>query len=241
MRAPSAAELIRVWELGQGRKAWYRALLLLAPIFPDSAFRALGEMTLGERNAYLLALRRTLFGNTLDATVRCPSCAETIQFSVSIETIMPAIPARKPPAYETRFTCRAGDADVVYRLLCSFDLAAVSKLGDASYAEDALTARAILGAADPVQLSAETIEAVADAIVTSDPLADIRLGFDCAACAHEWTSPFDIATFLWAEIDVEVRRLFDDVHRLGAAYGWSESVILTMSAQRRREYLTRAS
>jgi hypothetical protein len=241
VRSPSAAELIRVWELGQGRKLWYRALLLLAPVFPDSAFRTLGEMTLGARNAHLLALRERLFGTTIDATVRCPSCSERIQFSASVESFLPQLSDRRPSAYESTFTCRAGDEEVAYRLLCSYDLAAVSRLDDASYAEDALASRAILGAPDGIKLSPQTIGAVADAIVTTDPLTDIRLGFDCAACGHEWTSSFDIASFLWTEIDAEVRRLFDDVHRLGAAYGWSEAAILTMSAQRRREYLTRAS
>ena len=239
MRAPSAAELIRVWELGQGRKAWYRALLLLAPLFPETTFRALGEMTLGARNAYLLALRERLFGTTIEGMVRCPSCGERIQFSVAAETIVPEFPAQRGSAYETRLTCRVDDVEIVYRLLCSYDLEAVSRLGDASYAEDVLASRAILGASHEMQLSERAIGAVADAIVAADPLADIRLGFACETCKTEWSSSFDVATFLWTEIDVEVRRLFDDVHRLSAAYGWSEAAILTMSAQRRREYLTR--
>ena len=241
MRVPSAAELIRVWELGQSRKSWYRALLLLAPVFPESAFRALGEMTLGARNAYLLALRERLFGNTIDATVRCPSCSERIQFSASVDTFLSQLPDGRPSAYDSTFSVRSGGADVAYRLLCSYDLAAVSRFGDASYAEDALMSRAIVGAPEGLRMTPATIGAVADAIVTADPLTDIRLGFECAACRHEWSSSFDIASFLWTEVDAEVRRLFDDVHRLGAAYGWSEAAILTMSAQRRREYLTRAS
>lgn len=240
MRAPSAAELVRVWELGQGRKLWYRALLLLAPLFPDSAFRVLGEMTLGARNAHLLALREQMFGTKLDATVRCPQCAERIQFTVSTDAFLPEPPTARPSAYERTYTAHNGGAEITYRLLCSYDLAAVSRLDDASYAQDALTARAIVGP-QGLQLNAQVLDVVADAIVTTDPLADIRLGFACAACAHEWASSFDAASFLWSEIDSEVRRLFDEIHRLGAAYGWSEASILTMSAQRRREYLTRAS
>jgi hypothetical protein len=241
MRAPSAAELIRVWELGQSRKAWYRALLLLAPVFPETTLRALGEMTLGARNAYLLALRERLFGTTIQGMVRCPACGERIEFSIGAETIMPEFPEHRGSAYETRLTCDVDGAEVAYRLLCSYDLEAVSRLGDVSYAADALASRAILGAPPETELPARTIGAVAEAIGAADPLADIRLGFACETCGREWTSPFDVASFLWSEIDVEVRRLFDDVHRLSAAYGWSEAAILTMSAQRRREYLTRAS
>lgn len=241
MRAPSAAELIRVWELGQGRKPWYRALLLLAPVFPDSAFRALGEMTLGARNAYLLALRELLFGTTIDALTRCPSCGERIQFSISVESFLPAPPELRPSAYASAFTCHVGGSDVAYRLLCSDDLAAVSALHDASSAEAALTSRAILGAPEGPNPSPQTFAAVADAIVTSDPLSDIRIGLNCETCGHEWAASFDIASFLWSEVEAEVRHLFDDVHRIGTAYGWSEAAILTMSAQRRREYLTRAS
>jgi len=239
MRAPSAAELIRVWELGQGRRPWYRGLLLLAPLFPGSTLRDLSALTLGTRNATLLSLRERLFGPHLDAIVACPACQERVEFSMAVDVLLAAHARADRSAYETRFSCEVDGAEIGYRLLCSDDLEAVAHL-EAGDQAVALADRAIVDLPDGVFASDATLDVVADAIFTSDPLADVQMSISCAACSHEWSAPFDVVSFVWNEIDVEVLRLFDDVHRLSAAYGWSEAVILTMSSNRRREYLVRA-
>jgi hypothetical protein len=240
MRLPSAAELVRVWELGQGKTSWQRGLLLLAPLFPDATFRALSAMALGTRNAHLLALREHLFGSMLKAIVRCPHCRERMEFSLSVGMFLTKPPHGCDSAYERTFALAAGGIDVRYRLLCSDDLGALAQ-SNAPAPEAALTARAIVSVPDGAELTPAVLDAVADAIVTADPLSDIRLSLDCASCHQEWIAPFDVASFLWTEIEGEVQQLIEDVHRLGTAYGWSEAAILTMSAQRRREYLLRAS
>ncbi len=240
MRVPSAAELVRVWELGQGKSSRQRGLLLLAPLFPHATFRALSAMALGTRTAHLLALRERLFGSTLKGVVRCPHCKDRMEFSLAVRTFIPELPAGCDSAYERTFTLPAGGGEIRHRLLCSDDIEALAQTSP-STGDTALALRAIVSVPDGVELTPAVIDAVADAIVTADPLSDIRLSFDCASCHEPWSSPFDIASFLWTEIEGEVHQLLEDVHRLGTAYGWSEAAILTMSAQRRREYLLRAS
>ncbi len=241
MRVPSAAEVLRVWELGQGKKAWYRALLLLAPLFPESTFGTLAEMTIGSRNTYLLALRERMFGPTISAVVTCEACAERTESAISTNDILAGVPQSARFAGDERLTCVVGGAEVAYRLLSSRDLAAASTRRGVVDAQQALIAGALLETAADADTLPAVVEAVADGIVTADPLADIRLGVTCASCRHAFVTSFDVVGFLWAEIDAEVARLLDDVHRLAAAYGWSESTILTMSRSRRREYLRRAS
>lgn len=240
MRAPSAAELVRVWELGQGKTSWQRGLLLLAPLFPNATFRALSATSLGTRNAHLLALREHLFGSMMKAIVRCPHCAERMEFSLSVGTFLSGTPSGGDSAYERTFTLDVEGGAIRYRLLCSDDLAAVAQ-PSTSALETALAMRALVAVDDGVELTPAALDAVGDAIVTSDPLSDIRLALDCASCHQEWVSPLDVASFLWTEIEGEVHQILEDVHRLGTAYGWSEAAILTMSARRRREYLLRAS
>jgi len=48
---------------------------------------------------------------------------------------------------------------------------------------------------------------------------------------------FDIASFFWAEICVQAKRLLREVHTLARAYGWREMDILSMSPARRQFYL----
>jgi hypothetical protein len=240
MRAPSAAELVRVWELGQGKTSWQRGLLLLAPLFPNATFRALSAMALGTCNAHLLALREHLFGSTLKAIVRCPHCSERLEIALSVGTFSSGAPSGCDSAYERTFALEAGGGVIRHRLLCSDDLAAIAQSLPAA-PETALATRALVAVDDGVELTPAALHAVADAIVTADPLSDIRLALDCASCHEEWISPLDVASYLWTEVEGEVHQILEDVHRLGTAYGWSEAAILTMSAQRRREYLLRAS
>lgn len=229
-----------MWELGQGKTSWQRGLLLLAPLFPNATFRALSAMALGTRNAHLLALREHLFGSTMKALVRCPHCDDRMEFSLPVAAFLPVAPSGADSAYERTFALDAEGRTIRYRLLCSDDLAAVAQ-SSTSAPETELALRALVAVDDGAELTPATLAAVGDAIVTSDPLSDIRLALDCASCKHEWVSPLDVASFLWTEIEGEVHQILEDVHRLGTAYGWSEAAILTMSARRRREYLLRAS
>ena len=93
--------------------------------------------------------------------------------------------------------------------------------------------------------STATAEAVPETVVRAlegeldrlDPQADLTLELRCDACAHAWETVFDIAAFLWREVEVEARRMLRGVDVLARAYGWSEAEILALSHERRRSYL----
>lgn len=238
MRTPSAAEVLRIWELGSGKRAWYRALLLLAPMFPKATFGALADLTLGSRNAYLLTLRERLFGSTLSSIVTCDACGEKTEITISTHDLLAQAPAAARFAGDDALHVATPDGDIACRLLSSRDLQAVATAPTSSDAQSVLVDRAVLDDAPP--LGPESRECIADAIVTADPLADIRLGVTCASCSRSWATSFDIAQYLWTEIEAEVSRLLDHVHRIAGAYGWSEATVLAMSRARRREYLRRA-
>ncbi|MFE3767095.1 hypothetical protein ACFXPI_35670 [Streptomyces sp. NPDC059104] len=86
-------------------------------------------------------------------------------------------------------------------------------------------------------LGDEVLDAVAAALPSVDPGADIRLDLTCALCGHGWAAPFDVAAHLWADVDACARGLLADVHTLARAYGWREEEVLALSAARRRFYL----
>ncbi len=80
-------------------------------------------------------------------------------------------------------------------------------------------------------------DAVAARLAEADPGARIDLAVDCPGCGAAWSAPFDIVSFLWAEVDACARRLVGDVHALASAYGWTEDDVLALSPARREAYL----
>ncbi|MEA1978379.1 MAG: phage baseplate protein, partial [Chloroflexota bacterium] len=59
----------------------------------------------------------------------------------------------------------------------------------------------------------------------------------CPECSHQWEVLFDIASFLWTEINNWAERTLRTVHQLASAYGWAEREILNLSPVRRQLYL----
>ena len=82
MRAPSAAQLVGMWERG-ARQPWVdRALTLVSACHPELTDSGLAALTVGERDADLLALRERLFGRALKSFAECPNCRARLEFSV---------------------------------------------------------------------------------------------------------------------------------------------------------------
>lgn len=239
MQPLSDADLLRVWELGQPRAAWQRALLMLAPALPWLSQGQLADLSLGQRNAYLFLLRQQSLGSTLEALAVCPRCRLKVEFSFQVADVCPAIPEARPLSPQTALF---GDVEVQFRPITSRDLAAASS-PSCRTTRDALVDRAIVQATraglalEIGSLSPELLAAVGEQIREADPLAEIRFQMDCPACHMHWAAAFDIAAFLWIELSRLARTLFEDIHRLASAYGWREADIMSLSTQRRRAYL----
>jgi hypothetical protein len=94
---------------------------------------------------------------------------------------------------------------------------------------------------DGVEVEAETILGLAAAtgsqLAEADAMTDVQILLECPQCEHSWTEQFDIAAYLWREVDDRARRLLQDVHVLALHYGWCESEILALSDLRRQFYL----
>jgi hypothetical protein len=93
------------------------------------------------------------------------------------------------------------------------------------------------GQVDLSLLPGSVLAGVAGGIEQACSETDFKLGVDCHECGHHWETAFDIARYLVREVDAWAQRVVRDVHTLAAAYGWSETEILTMSPARRQVYL----
>ena len=227
-------ELLSLWERGRGRHPLERALVLYAAALDSegasTSGSSLADHPLGRRNLALCRWHQSWLGGSLHGAVDCPGCAERLEFSLSVPTLL----------------ARAGkDTDFVEiegiraRLPTTRDLFAIAGEPDAH----AAAKRLYLALVDDRELEesavldlAARIEAALD---EADPCADVALDLACPNCSQTWTSSLDVPGYLWDEVEARSLRLLDEVHVLARAYGWPEAAILDMSQVRRSAYLER--
>ena len=240
MMRPETEELLRVWELGVHRSWAARAVLLVSLADPNSEAHDIIRLSIGERDARLFRLRRLLFGGRLDCLIDCPGCGESLETTLSIDSIMGSFGVTANPESVERIT--VGESDVVFRLPNSEDLLALEddpeRRADVQLLQRCVVHAMIYGETVPPAALPDTVQhAITKRMAESDPRADVRLDLDCPQCHHRWQAGFDIVSHLWLEIDAWARRIMGDVHVLASAYGWPERDILTMTEARRTAYL----
>lgn len=219
--------------------------------------------SVGQRDGWLLTLREELFGDRLETVAACPSCGAPLEVAlrtgdvrvlaagagrdavVRVEMDGYRVEGRPPTSADLLEALSAPDASP--QAAGTLEHARTddpdTPAGGSSGGPAALLRRCIAVAkrgdadVDPASLPPAVGEAVAQAMADADPQADVRLALDCPECGHRWSSPFDILSYLWDEIDDWAARLLREVHALASAYGWSERDILGMTARRRRLYL----
>jgi hypothetical protein len=224
MRPVDDARLLDIWEQGQARAPMVRTNLLLAAALPalDEAARA--ALPVSAADIALLRLRRTTFGSRLPAETTCRACASPLEFDLDADTLIDGAAASAPDAESRRHDVREPTIG---------DLHAISTVADLDAAVHRLAALCCL---DPQASPSDGHIAEIDAVYGQSA---IRLRLGCADCGHAWQEDFDIAAYLWQEVDRRAQALIDEVHVLAAAYGWSEPQILALSDARRASYLQR--
>jgi len=228
-RALTSHDMLRTWEVGTDLHPIDRALLLCAFAAPGLDSGELARLSIGERDALLLQLRASTFGDRLHAVIECAQCRTGLEISITVGSL------RVATSYDVATRHRVGDRELELRKLDSRDLAAIAATSDPAAARKLLVMRAIVGELAEVTEADEA--AIAARLAELDPQADLVFDLACSECSTSFRAPFDIASFLWSEISTAARRLIEDVASLARAFKWSESDILAMSPQRRQRYL----
>jgi hypothetical protein len=247
MRPISASALLEIWERGEGRKPVEQALAILGLVCPELSSEVLENLTIGQRDAYLIKVRSLTFGTRFTGVVTCPDCGEPLEMIFDVRDLLPNAmqpgalePVKSPKSEATLFIA---PYQVTYRLPTSADLGVVSQLEDPIAARQQLLEACVLKVergdevAHLIDLPKNILEKVTEQMHQTEPMANISLRATCPACRHQWQVLFDIVSFLWGEINAWAVRLLREVHILASAYGWSEKEILDMSALRRQQYL----
>jgi hypothetical protein len=243
MNSLSASQIIQIWEQGRDQHPVDRALTILVPAYPEMTRDALADLSIGTRDAFLLAVREQTFGDTLNGAADCPQCSDSLEFSIGIETIR----TEPKSVTERPSTLMLDDHVVEFRLLTSHDLAAAAQCEDVAASRFILLERCVERIV--CNDSKVSVTDMPDRLITElvkkldeyDPQANVMLELQCPECAGSWQMPLDIVSFLWNEIAALAKRLLYEVHKLASTYGWSEQAILSLSPVRRQNYLEMVS
>jgi hypothetical protein len=182
---------------------------------------------------------RALYGDTIEATVRCAACDTVLEFETTIAALFGADGGAgvQPGA----FSIGSEGYQLTLRPLRWGDVAALPS--SPVLAREQVLRRCILDAhrdgraVDVAMLPSSVRDAISEALSSADPLAEVVIALECAGCGAENGVPFDIGTFLWEALERSVAQTLADVHVLASAYGWSEREILALPERRRRRYL----
>ena len=248
MRPLNAAELLNVWEHGLNQPNLQRALIIIAAASPEMNSHAVAKLSIGERDARLLQLREWMFGTLLLNTAQCPQCGERVEWQGRTTDLR--IQAFADASSLEEFDMEVDGYRLRFRLPTSLDIADVMALlksdidnNDITTNATALLKRCIVSAelagriCDLSELSPNVLDALSQKIEELDPQAEITTALTCPECSHQWQLQFDIASFLWTEINTWAQRTLASIHRLASAYGWTETEILNLSPIRRQLYL----
>jgi hypothetical protein len=245
----AASDLLSVWERAGHAGPLQQALALLSAACPDRDADVLADLSIGERDALLLRLREATFGPHLTGVVACPACGEQIEIAVNVADLQAG--ARQPAVFAAAGDIAPAAEDVAvevdgYRLRLrppsSRDVMAASQR-DGADAAAALVRRCLVsahrdaGAVAAGEVPAAVLAIAEQRLAEADPRADVRLRLACPSCGRDATTPLDIVSFFWREIDAWACRILREVHTLASAYGWTEEAILALSPFRRQCYL----
>jgi hypothetical protein len=219
-------ELLQVWEAGGNQDPVRRAVTMLVAVHGGSAETA-AELDVGSRDVLLARSLRALAGSTVPACADCPRCGATLDVVVDVAGVT-ALTVLDPGR---RWTVRAGDTEVTFRLPTTADLLALH--GHPIRRAREMLVRRCLGA----EAAPEVMVAVEAAMERVAPAGAMDLVAQCPACGRSATFPLDIGALLWAEIRERAAGLVRDVHVLASSYGWTEAEVLALSPNRRASYL----
>ncbi|WP_263381633.1 gp26 family baseplate hub assembly chaperone [Granulicella arctica] len=232
----NTAALLTAWEQAFADPPVQRAVRLLSAAPPEKAVEEWARLRVGDRDSALLDLQDSMFGDALETATPCPRCGEQVELAFTTQQV------RVDSARAENFTLTEGGYQVTYRPPTSEDLLGLPR-HSMEAARTALLARCVdaavrNGQAVPVEdLPVPVVEAVTKGIADADPQAEVSIAIACPECGFQWSMDFDIASYLWTEIQEWAHRTLRDVHTLASAYGWSEREVLEMSSQRRGLYL----
>src|SRR5215217_7824558 len=167
MVAPTAVELLTLWEQCLPLAPIGRAVAMLELANPDESHDAIAALPIGARDMHLLRLRARTFGCQLTGITPCSNCGEAVELAIEANDLL-ASGAASVPADVAELTVDHDGYHVFFRLPTSADMTSLSDSTSDVDLERALLGRCLRWAeqdGSPVgadELPADVVDAIAE-------------------------------------------------------------------------------
>lgn len=204
-----------------------------------------GRLTVGDREALLLHLRRLTRGEQMQCILNCPQadCNELMDIELSVSDLLQPTYQKPEPVYGDTVESADRKFRVRFRLPTGIDQeAAALKAGtDVQAGGELLLRRCVETVFDDedieIEWSYEILKDLPTKMARLDPQAELILNLTCPICKESFSTLFDTGAYLLQEITSTSDDLYYQIHLLALHYHWSESEILSMNISKRHRYI----
>ena len=194
------------------------------------------DLTIGDRDRLVLALRRLLHGDVLECEFSC-GCGQRLEQTLSVSALLAGCEVEALPDKLTGRTAEGTPVSVRPVTGADHERAAVLAQIDPAAARGELLAGCIIDA--PTAGDPE-IPALAESLLAGhDPAAEIVLDGECPTCGGRVSATVDPIAHLWTELEQRRVVLESEIHVLALHYHWSERDIVALPSARRARYIAR--
>jgi hypothetical protein len=219
-----------------------RCLRRLGPLEPVEA-DVVRCLSVGDREALLLQLRRLTLGERISCLLSCPDCGKKMDLDLQVnELLLPPYPDVKR-LHQNQISDRENSYNIIFRLPNGEDQEAAVGLAAKSLdsAAELILRRCIqqMTAADGeeiVALPPVVLRELPEKMAELDPQAELLLDLTCPECEAGFVVPFDAGDYVCREFAGQEREFYGEVHALSFHYHWNEDAVLGLSRRKRRLY-----
>jgi predicted RNA-binding Zn-ribbon protein involved in translation (DUF1610 family) len=199
-----------------------------APVLPEQV----AALTVGDREALLLHLRRITIGEQLECHFPCSACGERMEVGLTVGDLLLAPYESAAAAYSitvdgTEFRVRppTGADQAAVAVLASVDL-------------EGATEALLRSCLEPgTKLAPDQVASLSAQMQALDPQGDLVLDFQCPACGAAGRASLSAADYLVRELVAKQEAVLREIHLLALHYHWSEAEIMAVPPARRQQYL----
>lgn len=215
-----------------------KSLYLLGILYETNSSN-IAQLSVGERDARLLAFRKSIFGARLINMAHCPHCNGIVEWEASVDDMR--LQDITPDGQAKILRLESNGYTIHFRLPNSDDIIKAISRGS-SIDASAFISSCVLRVDQQEQKAPEilpenVLDEISKRMAEADPQADLTMLLSCPECNNQWQAPFDILQYLWLEIESWARRMLKEVAVMAKHFGWSEREILSLSPIRRQQYL----